>query len=78
MSNEVTLTEAVAQRDLYLAASRAIATGKSYTIGNRQLTRADAQEVRDQITYWQRAVRSIEAASNSAVKNSGSRVATWT
>ena len=78
MSNEITLTEAQEQRDLYLAASRALAVGKSYTIGNRQLTRLDATHVRDMLTYWQRAIRTLAAASNSNVKNGGVRISTWT
>ncbi len=78
MSTDITLTEATEQRDLYLAASRAIAVGKSYTIGNRQLTRLDGQEVRNMLAYWQRTVRTLEAAANSNVKNAGVRTATWT
>lgn len=63
--------------DAWLAADLAIATGKSYTIGNRQLTRADVQEVRDQIGYWQRALNTVNAGSNSDVQNAGVRVAKW-
>lgn len=46
------LTEAQAQLDLWLAASRAVATGKSYTIDGRQLTRENGSEIREQINYW--------------------------
>lgn len=77
-SNNIDLTEAVAQRDLWVAASRALAVGKSYTIGNRQLTRSDAAEVRDMVSYWQRAVKSLEAGANSDVKNPSVAVAKWT
>jgi hypothetical protein len=42
--------------DAWLAADLALATAKSYTIGNRQLTRADVGEIRDQIAYWQNQV----------------------
>jgi len=78
MSDDITLAEAQEQRDLYLAASRAIAIGKSYTIGNRQLTRLDSTEVRNMLTYWQRAVRSLSAAANSSVDGGGFKVAKWT
>lgn len=62
--------------DAWEAADLAIATGKSYTIGNRQLSRADAEEVRAQITYWSRVVNQF--ASNAyGVKNPGVRVARW-
>ena len=77
MSSNITLAEAIEQRDLYLAASRAIAVGKSYTIGNRQLSRLDAGEVRAQLSYWQRACNTIESA-NAGGKNGGVRLATWT
>lgn len=62
--------------DAWEAADLAIATGKSYTIGNRQLSRADAEEVRAQITYWQRIVTQYESNAN-GVKNPGIRVARW-
>lgn len=37
---------------LWLDAEEAIATGQSYRIGNRELERADLNEVRNQIEYW--------------------------
>ena len=78
MTSTIPLTEATEQRDLYLAASRAIAAGKAYTIGNRQLTRLDAADVRDQLAYWNRAIKQIEASANPNIRNAGSGVATWT
>ena len=78
MSANITLAIAITQRDLYLDASAAIAVGKAYTIGNRQLTRLDAQDVRDQITYWQRAIRSLESHAAGATAGSSNRIATWT
>ena len=70
------LSTATTNRDAYLAASEAIAVGKSYTIGNRQLTRADAAEVREMLTYWQRQVKSLTASAN-GMKNTSVSVARW-
>ena len=69
-------TTAQTHLDAWEACDQAIAVGKSYTIGNRQLTRADAEEVRNMVTYWQRVVNQF--ASNAVgVKNPGVRVAKW-
>lgn len=64
----MTQSTAQAHLDAWEAADLAIASGKSYTINGRQLTRADAQEVRDQITYWQRVVNrfAADAAGNTS------------
>lgn len=72
----VTSAEAKTHLDAWLAADTAIAVGKSYTIGNRQLTRADAEEVRNQLAYWSRTYRSLQASENGAAEG-GFRVATW-
>jgi hypothetical protein len=72
----MTTAEAQAHLDAWTAADTAISTGKAYTIGNRALTRADAEEVKTQITYWQRAVNTLTAAGN-GVTNPGVRIATW-
>jgi len=59
---DLTLTQAQAQLDAYLACSLAIAGGaQSYAIGNRSLTRADLGEVRAQIDYWRGEVRRLAA-----------------
>lgn len=36
----------------WLAAEEAIATGQSYQIGSRMLTRADLKRVREEMEYW--------------------------
>lgn len=60
----VTLAEAKANLAAWLAADKAIAEGgQSYSIGDRSLTRADAATIRESISYWQRAVNSLEAES---------------
>lgn len=47
--------------DAWLAADMAVSRGQRYKIADRELTRADAAEIRKNIDYWQghvsRAVR---------------------
>lgn len=52
----ITLQQAQAQLDLWLAASTAVATGQEYAIGTRKLRRTDAAEIRQQIVFWERKV----------------------
>lgn len=55
----ITQAQAEEQLTLWLAASTAVATGQSYTIGGRSLTRADAEQIRKNITYFQNLVQSL-------------------
>lgn len=61
------LAQAQAQLDAWLAASLATASSQSYAIdveGNRrQLTRADASEIRKQIDFWRGEVTRLAPAS---------------
>lgn len=43
----------------WLAAEEAVATGQSYQMGSRMLTRASLKQIREQIEYW--AARLAEA-----------------
>lgn len=52
----VTLAQAEQHLTDWLSADSAVATGQSYTIGGRTLTRANAREIRDNITYWNQMV----------------------
>ena len=72
----MTVVEAQTHLDAWIAADLAISRGKSYAIGDRQLTRQDAAEVGNRISYWQRTVNALkaEAAGNS---NPTIKVATW-
>lgn len=47
-------TKEMCQKKLntWLAAEEAIATGQSYQIGSRMLTRADLKRVREEMEYW--------------------------
>lgn len=76
MTDVITAAQAKTQFDLWLAADAALAVGKSYTIGNRQLTRADVGEVRDQLAYWRRAYNNLTAGASADFVGGGS-VAVW-
>lgn len=52
MSAGITLAQAEAQLASWLAADTACASGQSYSIAGRVLTRANAAEIRNNITYW--------------------------
>ena len=45
----------------WLAAEEAIATGQSYQIGTRMLTRANLKQVREQMEYWAGKLAEAEA-----------------
>ena len=61
--NGITVTEAQAQLDCWLAASRAVSQGQAYTIAtessSRTLTRADAKTIQEQIVFWDRQVKRL-------------------
>jgi len=48
----ITLANAEAQLALWLNADAAVATGQSYEIAGRKLTRADAGEITNKLDYW--------------------------
>ena len=65
-SYPITLAEAKAQLSAWQDASLALATGQSYSLGGRSLTRSNAMEVQQMITYWTRQVRELTALDNGA------------
>ena len=62
-------TLAVAREHLaaWLAADAAVASGQSYSIGSRSLTRADAGRIAERIAFWRRTVEQL-AAGRSGVR----------
>jgi len=56
-------TKEICQKKLntWLAAEEAIATGQSYQIGSRMLTRADLKQVREEMEYWAGKLAEAEA-----------------
>ena len=55
-----TLEVAKTHLNAYLEADLALATGKSYKIGSRNLTRLDAAEVKERIQFWSNEVDRLE------------------
>ncbi|OGL47857.1 MAG: hypothetical protein A2W05_07765 [Candidatus Schekmanbacteria bacterium RBG_16_38_10] len=55
----MTLTDAQTQLANWLTASTKVAQGQSYSISGRAVTRADAEEIRKQIIYWDRQVKRL-------------------
>lgn len=60
----ITLESAQAQLDLWLAADAAVASGQSYSIGGRSLTRANAAEITNKIDYWNGWVQKLARSSS--------------
>ena len=58
----ITLADAEAQLALWLAASTAVAAKQSYAIGGRQLTHADAGEIRNMIDFWDKKAAALGSA----------------
>jgi len=72
----ITLTEARAHLADWLAADTAVSKKQSYSINNRQLTKADASLISEKITFWRREVVAQEAAARGA-KSPGIVTATF-
>ena len=53
----------------WLAAEEAVATGQSYQIGTRMLTRADLKQIRAQMEYWAGKLTEAEAAEKHGGRN---------
>jgi len=63
----LTLAEAQQLRANYLAALNAIASGQSYTIGSRTLTRANLAEVRKAFAEYDQLVDSLSAGKRGGI-----------
>ncbi len=53
----------------WMAAEEAIATGQSYQIGTRMLSRADLKQVREELEYWAGKLAEAEAEEKSGGRN---------
>jgi hypothetical protein len=67
----ITLADAQAQLTAWLAASTAVASNQSYTIGSRSLTRADAREIREQIKFWDSQVKRLADSAGGGIRVRG-------
>lgn len=54
-----------AKLQTWLDAEEAVATGQSYQIGTRMLTRADLKQIREQMEYWAGKLAEAEAEEQS-------------
>lgn len=63
-----TLEVARTHLNAYLEADLALATGKSYKIGSRNLTRIDVQEVKERIQFWSNEVERLEAGRKKGIR----------
>ncbi|WP_422036547.1 hypothetical protein [Reyranella sp.] len=74
----LTLAQAQANLDAWVACSLAVAKKQSYTIqvegSSRTMTSADAVHIDKMIDYWQGKVRAIAAAESSGGRRRGIRV----
>lgn len=59
------------QETEYMAGGRRkpVATGQSYQIGTRMLTRADLKQIRAQMEYWAAKLAEAEAAETTGGRN---------
>jgi hypothetical protein len=57
----LTLEDAQQYLQLWLDAEAAVATGQSYKIGSRSLTRVDLAQIAARISYWRNEVDALEA-----------------
>jgi uncharacterized protein DUF6148 len=64
----ITLAIAEARLTLWLEADAAVARNQSYTIEERQLTRADAAEIRKNIDYWQAQIVRLQGGSTGGAR----------
>lgn len=53
----------------WLAAEEAVATGQSYQIGTRMLTRADLKQIREEMEYWAAKLAEAESAETRGGRN---------
>ena len=57
----ISIDEARTTLQMWLDAERAVATGQSYKIGTRSLTRANLSDIRESIQFWRREIAKLEA-----------------
>lgn len=60
----ITIAQAQAQLALWIAADTAVASGQSYSIGGRSLTRANAAEITNKIEFWENKLNMLSRSSS--------------
>ena len=66
MAETSSIDEAKAMLQIWLDAEKAVASGQSYKIGSRSLTRASLSEIAKRITYWKNEVARLESGRTGA------------
>lgn len=64
----ITLAQAQAQLDAYLAAETAVLGGQSYEIAGRRLTRADLDAIQAGITAWNARVIALSGVAGGGMR----------
>lgn len=62
----ITIDEARENLTRWLEAEKAVATGQSYRIGTRSLTRASLKEITDRIRFWRNEIDRLERGTQGA------------
>ena len=70
----ITLETAQRHLDAWLEAELAVTNAQSYVIGSRTMTKANLAEIRQQITYWQNKVATLENIQKHKGRNRARRV----
>ena len=60
----ITLDQAQEHLEMWMEAEIAVTTSQSYQLGSRSLTRANLEEIRETIDYWNQKVSELLAAQN--------------
>ena len=68
MGEPWTLAEAQDRLAQWLQAADAVATGQSYTIGNRSLQRTNLREINKQIVFWRAEVERLQAGRSAGIR----------
>lgn len=63
----ITLAQAQARLDAYLAAELAVLGGQEYELLGRRLKRANLREIRDGIQIWEQRVKDLSRSSRRAI-----------
>ena len=58
----------------WLAAEEAVATGQSYQIGSRMLSRADLKAIREELEFWGEKLATAEAEERYGGRNRAFRI----
>ncbi|NIO84656.1 MAG: hypothetical protein GTN53_29430 [Candidatus Aminicenantes bacterium] len=64
----ITKEEAQVLLDLWIEADKMVATGQSYSIGGRSLTRADADTITKKIKFYQDLVIALNRGGSATVR----------